>query len=475
MQGILLVVSGLGWVLDLLLLVLDLNYWLVSFLLSSLFWTIHFILHLPGTITLGLLSCWDNALMTLALLGETCGNAVLASVHALGDGVRGLLSGLNSLQLLWNLMCHLLGETCGNAVLASVHALGDGVRGLLSGLDSLQLLWNLMCHLLLRSKEMMQRGLLNIALSGQNFHRQVWETLGIAGGLVAYIVNSLVNLCLIGVQNLFHAALGLWFTMVNLIFVGKDLVVALLSQISSTAVAAVILFWTPFQLAVDLLVSCSSGIGVILFRHLYEVLLLLFFISVSRMVLRPSPELRSFQERLGRLGHVVQRLMHNLLSAEVWRRAAAWCLQLVRMYRAAWDRDQNLARTRAQGTPVRVPGPAGARQAHNPVPARARHPPPAPVQHATAQNAVPQVPPPYASTSRETETAAENPWKLLKQQEESKKCVICQDENKSVLLLPCRHLCLCAQCTEILLQQPILQRNCPLCRKMILQTLTVYM
>ncbi|XP_044134465.1 LOW QUALITY PROTEIN: E3 ubiquitin-protein ligase RNF26 [Bufo gargarizans] len=438
MQVILLVVSGLGWVLDLLLLVLDLNYWLVSFLLSSLFWTIHFILHLPGTITLGLLSCWDNALMTLALLGETCGNAALASVHALGDACEGLLSGL----------------------------------------DSLQLLWNLMCHLLLRSKEMMQRGLLNIALSGQNFHRQVWETLGIAGGLVAYIVNSLVNLCLIGVQNLFHAALGLWFTVVNLIFVGKDLVVALLSQISSTAVAAVILFWTPFQLAVDLLVSCSTGIGVILFRHLYEVLLLLFFISVSRMVLRPSPELRSFQERLGRLGHVVQRLMHNLLSAEVWRRAAAWCLQLVRMYRAAWDRDQNLARTRAQGTPVRVPrapGPAGARQAPNPVPARARNPPPAPVQHATAQNAVPQVPPPYSSTSRETETAAEDPWRLLKQQEESKKCVICQDENKSVLLLPCRHLCLCAQCTEILLQQPILQRNCPLCRKMILQTLTVYM
>ncbi|XP_075695023.1 E3 ubiquitin-protein ligase RNF26 [Rhinoderma darwinii] len=438
MQGILLVISGLGWVLDLLLLVLDLNYWLVSCVVSFLFWTIHFILHLPGTITLGLLSCWENTLISMALLGETCGNLALTSIHAVGDAVRGVLSGLYSLQLVWNLMCHLL----------------------------------------LRSKEMMQRGILNIALSGQNFHRQVWEALAIASRLVAYIVNSLVNVCLIGVQNVFSAALGLWLTIVNVIFMGKDLIAALLSQISSNAVAVVILFWTPFQLAVDLLVSCSTGIGVILFRYLYEVLLLLSLIWVSRMILRPSPALRSFEERISRIGHTVQILIRNLLNTEVWRRAAAWCLQLVRLYRAAWDRDRNLVRTRAQATPVRVARaqiPAGT--------ARVRNPPLARVPHAPAHNTVPDrqqvpqrpppVPPSHASTSQET--AAEDPWRLLKQQEESKKCVICQDENKSVLLLPCRHLCLCSQCTEILLQQPILQRNCPLCRKMILQTLTVYM
>ncbi|KAM3923703.1 E3 ubiquitin-protein ligase RNF26 [Leptodactylus fuscus] len=439
MQGILLVISGLGWILDLLLFVLDLNYWLVSSIVSFLLWTVHFILNLPGTITLGLFRCWENALVSAALMGDACANLALTSLHAVGDGVRGLLSGL----------------------------------------DSLQLLWNLMCHLLLRSKEMMQRGLLNIALSGQNFHRQVWEALGIASGLVAYIVNSLVNVCLIGVQNVFSAALGLWLTIVNVIFVGKDLITALLSQISSSAVAVVILFWTPFQLAVDLLVSCSTGIGVILFRHLYEVLLLLFLLWVSRLVLRPSPVLRSFQERLRRHGHLIQILIHNLLNLEVWRRAAAGCRQLFRLYRAAWDRDQNLARTRA---PIRVPrvqNPAGSLRAHNPTPVRVHAPAEAavPDRPQVQQRAAPPstVPLPYASTSREPEAAAEDPWKLLKQQEESKKCVICQDENKTVLLLPCRHLCLCAQCTDILLQQPILQRNCPLCRKMILQTLTVYM
>ncbi|XP_073422549.1 E3 ubiquitin-protein ligase RNF26 [Dendrobates tinctorius] len=438
MQGLLLLLSGLGWGLDLLLLVLDLNYWLVSSVVSFLFWTIHFILNLPGTISLGLLRCWENALVSVALLGEACGNMALGSVYAVVDGLRGLLSGL----------------------------------------DSLQLVWNLMCHLLLRSKEMMQRGILNMALSGQNFHRQVWEALGIAGSLVAYIVNSMVNVCLIGVQNMFSAALGVWITVVNVIFVGKDLIAALLSQISSTAVAVVILFWTPFQLAVDLLVSCSAGIGDILFRHLYEVLLLLFLIWASCLILRPSPALHSFQERLIRLGHVVQVIVHNLLNAEVWRRTADGCLRLVRMYRAAWDRDQNRMRTRAQNTPVRVPrvqNPAGPPTwAHNPPPARVQ-------QNATPewrqapQRPPPPVPQPHASSSRGTEKAAEDPWKLLKQQEESKKCVICQDENKTVLLLPCRHLCLCSECAEILLQQPILQRNCPLCRKMILQTLTVYM
>ncbi|XP_075047720.1 E3 ubiquitin-protein ligase RNF26 [Mixophyes fleayi] len=445
MQIIFLILSGLGWTLDMMLLVLDLNYWLVSFLVSFLFSTLHFVLNMPGTITLGLLQCWESVLIYISLMSDSC----------------------------WHL------------ALGTMHVAGDAVRGVLTGLDSLQLVWNLMCHLLIRSREMMQRGLLNIAMSGQNLNRQVWDALSIVSSLVAYLVNSLINMCLIGVQQVFSSALALWFSILNVIFTGKELITALFSELSSTAVAVVILFWTPFQLAVDILVSCSMGIGIILFRYLYEVLLLMFLIWVSRMVLRPSPTLLLFQEKLSRLFHIVLIFVRALLNSEVWRRAAARCLQLVRMHREAWDRDWNRRRTVAQNTPLRVArsqNTARSTQVLNPPAVRIQNPS---VQPASPLNSVPnnvQIPQQVpsrpqnsASTSIEREPGTPDPWKLLKQQEESKKCVICQDENKTVLLLPCRHLCLCAHCTHILLQQPILQRNCPLCRKMILQTLTVYM
>jgi hypothetical protein len=53
--------------------------------------------------------------------------------------------------------------------------------------------------------------------------------------------------------------------------------------------------------------------------------------------------------------------------------------------------------------------------------------------------------------------------------DEGRLCVICHDEQKSVLFLPCRHLCICRQCSDI--EQ---LEKCPLCRQTLEEKLHVY-
>ena len=47
----------------------------------------------------------------------------------------------------------------------------------------------------------------------------------------------------------------------------------------------------------------------------------------------------------------------------------------------------------------------------------------------------------------------------LHAREEERICVICTVEHKSVLLMPCRHLCLCKICSK---REEV--THCPLCR-----------
>lgn len=50
-------------------------------------------------------------------------------------------------------------------------------------------------------------------------------------------------------------------------------------------------------------------------------------------------------------------------------------------------------------------------------------------------------------------------------------CVICQDQLKSVVLLPCRHLCLCLDCYKQLRRY---RRECPMCRQPYEHSIQVY-
>lgn len=50
-------------------------------------------------------------------------------------------------------------------------------------------------------------------------------------------------------------------------------------------------------------------------------------------------------------------------------------------------------------------------------------------------------------------------------------CVICQDKIKTVVLLPCRHLCLCQDCFRQLRRY---RRECPMCRRVYEHSIQVY-
>ncbi|KAL1517045.1 hypothetical protein ABEB36_000861 [Hypothenemus hampei] len=56
-------------------------------------------------------------------------------------------------------------------------------------------------------------------------------------------------------------------------------------------------------------------------------------------------------------------------------------------------------------------------------------------------------------------------------QEQDKYCVICQERLKCVLLLPCKHICLCQECQEELRYY---HEMCPICRTNIESTMRVY-
>ena len=57
--------------------------------------------------------------------------------------------------------------------------------------------------------------------------------------------------------------------------------------------------------------------------------------------------------------------------------------------------------------------------------------------------------------------SAEAPMRPEPDQIESALCVVCISNPKTVLLLPCRHVCVCPECCEAMLQMEPL---CPLCR-----------
>jgi chromosome segregation ATPase len=57
----------------------------------------------------------------------------------------------------------------------------------------------------------------------------------------------------------------------------------------------------------------------------------------------------------------------------------------------------------------------------------------------------------------------------LVNEEEKRMCVVCQTSAKTVLLMPCRHMCLCKECSRNNAMD-----KCPLCRVKVTQKIDVF-
>ncbi|EHB12156.1 RING finger protein 26 [Heterocephalus glaber] len=480
MEAVYLVVNRVGPVLDMLTFVLDFNFLLVSSLLASLAWLLAFIYNLPHMVLTSLLHLGCGVVLSLLALIEALVRLTFGSLQALCTLLYSCYSGLESLKLLRHLASHgalrrreilhrgvlnvvscshaLLHQACDiyaiamslvayvinslvnicligtQNVFSLVLSLWDVVMGPLwrmmlyscySGLESLKLLRHLASHGALRRREILHRGVLNVVSCSHALLHQACDIYAIAMIRVAYVINSLVNICLIGTQNVFSLVLSLWDVVMGPLWRMMDIVAAFLAHISSSAVAMAILLWTPCPLVLELLATAARLLASFMLVSLTGLALLACVLAVTVTVLDPDLTLRLATRALSqlharpsyhRLREDVVQLSCLALGLEAWRRVWSRSLQL-----ASW-----LNRGGAPGAPqggprrvflARVPGqdtlPEGVPRSEaeeevvriiRATPARGRE-----------------------RLNEEEATAGQDPWKSLKEQEEWKKCVICQD------------------------------------------------
>jgi E3 ubiquitin-protein ligase MUL1 len=70
---------------------------------------------------------------------------------------------------------------------------------------------------------------------------------------------------------------------------------------------------------------------------------------------------------------------------------------------------------------------------------------------------------------RQVKMALERIEKAKQNLEEEKLCVICRENPKVMLIMPCRHLCVCEECGH-----RVELDRCPLCRNVIAERFSVF-
>ncbi|XP_061576294.1 E3 ubiquitin-protein ligase RNF26 [Cololabis saira] len=443
------VITTVGKCLDVVCLLLDLNFVVVHTVLRTVLAVLTFITNLPGLFITALLSL---------------GNLILVSMTTMAEATTHLAHG-------------------------AVSVLGSVLLALEGLLESLKMMGYLSMHVVLRGKEHLCRSLLSVL-----------EGCGIAVSLVVYFTNTVVNFVLIATQNVYLAVVGVWQTVSSPLQKVLELTLTSFTCLYSCLAGTSAYLWSPCKLILDFLVSLVHMFISIFILNIYGFLLTVTIALTTTVYLNPGltrqaavyivdymnsfPALRrlylAVQSLVLALWSIPHFLCHNmqhlqrmlrhlwLLERRLWLQLSQHSSHLRVFLRTRLHRD-NGNRIRGDGDP--------GQETRDPPDGRAGD---------GANQELPDLVFPSSSTDRPLKKQsssgkggkplpADDLLMLLKEQEERKKCVICQDSNKTVVLLPCRHLCLCRDCTNILLRQPIYQQNCPLCRHMILNTMDVYL
>uniref|UniRef100_A0A672IFT0 Ring finger protein 26 n=1 Tax=Salarias fasciatus TaxID=181472 RepID=A0A672IFT0_SALFA len=382
---------------------------------------------------------------------ELSGRAHCGTDHTGGRRLHNSLPALllGSLLELGNLTVFCLvslAEATSNLAHGSVYLLGTLLLALEGLLESLKMVGYLSLHCVLRGKDHLCRGLL-----------AVLEGCGIAVSLVVYFTNTVVNYALIAMQNLYLAVVGAWQTVSAPLQKLVELALTTLTFLHSTLVGTSALLWSPCKLVLDFLVSLVHMFVSIFILNIYGLVLTVTITLTTTAYLNPGltqhaamqivdylnsfPTLRRLYRRLLRLTSVlrrtplvVRRSMHHLqsiahrlylLERGLWQQLSQHSSQLGLALRTQLNRHSDNDRARGDGD--------AAEERRDPPDGRAGE-----AAHQEPQDTV------SPSSSRDrplkkqlssgTESKAasdENLLTLLKEQEERKKCVICQDFTKT--------------------------------------------